>query len=192
MQRFGCSQRSALRIVGMSFSTYRYESRRRDETALKMRIKEITDTRVHYGYRRVHVMLRREGHADNVKRVYRLYRAEGLSLRLKRPRRNKAAKLRQPKQIAFAINEVWSMDFVADSLVNGRRLKLLTVADDFTHECVDIVTDHGISGHYVTRLLDQAALFRGYPKAVCAPTTGRNSPAGRSWAGRKPRASGTC
>lgn len=112
MQRFGCSQRNALRIVGLSFSTYRYESRRRDEAALKMRIKEITDTRVHYGYRRVHVMLRREGHQDNVKRVYRLYRAEGLSLRLKRPRRNKAAKLRQPKQIAFAINEVWSMDFL--------------------------------------------------------------------------------
>jgi putative transposase len=108
MQRFGCSQRNALRIVGLSFSSYRYESRRRDETALKMRIKEITDTRVHYGYRRVHVMLRREGHQDNVKRVYRLYRAEGLSLRLKRPRRSKAAKLRQPKQIAFAFNEVWS------------------------------------------------------------------------------------
>ena len=62
VQRFGRSQRNALRIVGMSFSSYRYESRRRDETALKIRIKEITDTRVHYGYRRVHVMLRREGH----------------------------------------------------------------------------------------------------------------------------------
>jgi putative transposase len=69
MQRFGCSQRNALRIVGLSFSSYRCESRRRDETALKMRIKEITDTRVHYGYRRVHVMLRREGHQDNVQRV---------------------------------------------------------------------------------------------------------------------------
>jgi len=106
MQRFGCSQRNALRIVGMSFSTHRYESRRHDETELKMCIKEITDTRVHYGDPRVHVMLRREGHNDNVRRVCRLYRAEGLALPLKRPRRNKAAKLRQPKQIAFAINEV--------------------------------------------------------------------------------------
>lgn len=77
-----------------------------------MRIKEITDTRVHYGYRRVHVMLRREGHQDNVKRVYRLYRQEGLSLCLKRPRRNKAAKLRQPRQIAFAINEVWTLNMI--------------------------------------------------------------------------------
>ena len=83
MQRFGCSERKALHVVKMSASLYRYESRKRDETALKLRIKEITQTRVHYGYRRVHVMLRREGHQDNVKRVYRLCREEGLSLRLK-------------------------------------------------------------------------------------------------------------
>lgn len=116
MRRFGCSQRNALRIVKMSASTYLYVSQRKDESVLRSRIKEITDTRVHYGYRRVHVMLRREGHMDNVKRVYRLYREEGLSLRLKRPRRNKAAQLRQPKQLAHAINEIWSMDFVADNL----------------------------------------------------------------------------
>lgn len=94
MQRFGCSQRQALRIVRMSASTYLYVSQRNDESVLKARIKEITDTQVHYGYRRVHVMLRREVHMDNVKRVYRLYREEGLSLRLKRPRRNKAAQSR--------------------------------------------------------------------------------------------------
>ncbi len=91
----------------MSASVYLYRSVARDSQALKMRI---TNTRVHYGYRRVHVMLRREGFKDNVKRVYRLYREAGLSLRLKRPRRNKAAKLRQPKQICSAINELWSMD----------------------------------------------------------------------------------
>ena len=83
MQRFGCSERNALRIVRMSASTYRYKPTRRDESALKLRFKEITNTRVHYGYRRVHVLLRREGHPDNVKRVYRLYHEEGLSLRLK-------------------------------------------------------------------------------------------------------------
>src|SRR5262249_39390623 len=93
IERFGCSTRNALRIVQMSASLYRYRSRRRDASALTLRIKEITQTRVHYGYRRVHVMLRREGHRDNVKRVYRIYREQGLSLRLKRPRRNKAAKL---------------------------------------------------------------------------------------------------
>jgi len=149
MQRFGCSQRNALRVVGMSFSTYRYESRRRDETVLKMRIKEITDTRVHYGYRRVHVMLRREGHQDNVKRVYRLYREEGLSLRLKRPRRNRAAKLRQPKQLAFAINEVWSADFVADALFDGRKLRMLTVVDCYTRECLAIDVGQSLKGEDV-------------------------------------------
>ena len=135
MRRFGCSQRTALRIVKMSASTYLYVSTRKDESVLKSRIKEITDTRVHYGYRRVHVMLRREGHMDNVKRVYRLYREEGLSLRLKRPRRNKAAQLRQPKQLAYAIDEIWSMDFVADNLFDGRKLRMLTVVDLYTREC---------------------------------------------------------
>jgi putative transposase len=128
MQRFGCSQRKALRIVRISASTYLYVSQCKDESVLKARIKKITDARVHYGYRRVHVMLRREGHMDNVKRMYRLYREEGLSLRLKRPRRNKAAQRRQPKQLANAINEIWSMDFVADALFDGRKLRMLTVA----------------------------------------------------------------
>ena len=132
MQRFGCSQRNALRVVKMSASTYLYKPVRKDESALKMRIKEITDTRVHYGYRRVHVLLCREGHTDNVKQIYRLYREAGLSLRLKRPRRNKAAKLRQPKQLAHAINEIWSMDFVADALFDGRKLRMLTVVDLYT------------------------------------------------------------
>lgn len=93
-RRFGCTQRNALRIVGMSTSVYRYQSVRRDETELTMRIKEITSTRVHDGYRRVQVLLRRKGRPDNVKRVYRPYRQEGLSLRLKRPRRNKAVSAR--------------------------------------------------------------------------------------------------
>lgn len=112
MQRFGSSQRQALRVVRMSASTSLYRSVARDASGLKLRIREITETRVHYGYRRVHVMLRREGYRDNVKRVYRLYREAGRSLRLKRPRRNKAAKLRQPKELARTINEIWSMDFL--------------------------------------------------------------------------------
>ena len=73
---------------------------------------------------------------------------------------------RQPLAIATAPNGVWSLDFVSDALANARRLKCLTVADDFTHECVDITVDHGIGGAYVTRALDQAACFRGYPRAV--------------------------
>lgn len=166
MQRFGCSQRQALRVVNMSASTYLYVSRRKDESVLKARIKEITDTRVHYGYRRVHVMLRREGHLDNVKRVYRLYREEGLSLRLKRPRRNKAAQLRQPKQLAQAINEIWSMDFVADALFDGRKLRMLTVVDLFTRECLAIDVGQSLKGEDVVRVLTTITHVRGLPRTI--------------------------
>lgn len=166
MQRFGCSQRNALRVVKMSASTYLYQPVKKDESALKLRIKEITQTRVHYGYRRVHVMLRREGHQDNVKRVYRLYREEGLSLRLKRPRRNKAAKLRQPKQLAVAINEIWSMDFVADALFDGRKLRMLTVVDLFTRECLAIDVGQSLKGEDVVRVLNEIVAGRGLPRTI--------------------------
>ena len=101
----------------------------------------------------------------NHKRVYRLYREANLAVRRRRKAKYPST-LRQPLQAADAPNEVWSMDFVSDALANGRRIRCLTVADDFTHECVDVAVDHGISGKYVTRVLDQAACFRGYPKAV--------------------------
>ena len=166
MLRFGCSQRNALRIVGMSCSTYQYKSKRRDETALKLRIKEITDTRVHFGYRRVHVMLRREGHLDNVKRVYRIYRQEGLSLRLKRPKRNKAAKWRQPKQLCSAINELWSMDFVADALFDGRKLRMLTVVDCYTRECLAIDVGQSLKGEDVVESLNRICAERGRPRTI--------------------------
>ena len=166
MQRFGCSQRNALRVVQMSASTYLYRSVARDATLLKMRIKEITDTRVHYGYRRMHVMLRREGHPDNVKRVYRLYREEGLSLRLKRPRRNKAAKWRQPKQICSATNELWSMDFVADALFDGRKLRMLTVVDCFTRECLAIDVGQRLTGQDVVDSLNRLCSDRGPPGTI--------------------------
>lgn len=157
MQRFGCSQRNALHVVKMSASTYLYKPVKKDETALKMRIRDITQTRVHYGYRRVHVMLRREGHLDNVKRNYWLYRDEGLSLRQKCPRRNKAAKLRQAKQQAHAINEIWNTDLVADNLFDGRKLRMLTVVDLFTRECLAIDDGQSLKGDDVVRVLDTLA-----------------------------------
>ena len=120
--RFGSSIRRTCDVVKLSRSMYFYRSQARDSSALTLRIKEIVAARVHYGYRRVHVMLRREGWRDNHKRVYRIYRDAGLSLRHKRPRRNKSARLRQPKQLVSAINEIWSMDFVSDALFDGRRL----------------------------------------------------------------------
>ena len=120
MKRYGVGVTKACAVMMMSRSLYRYESCRRDSGALVMRIHEITHTRVHYGYRRVRVMLRREGYRDNHKRVYRLHREQGLSLRHKRPKRNKSAQRRQPKAVAQAINDTWSMDFVMDQLFDGR------------------------------------------------------------------------
>ena len=101
MDRYGASMRKACAAMQLSRVVYLYQPVKRDETVLVMRMKEITQTRVHYGYRRVHVMLKREGFKDNHKRVYRLYREEGLTLRHKQPKRNKAAQLRQPKTLAL-------------------------------------------------------------------------------------------
>ena len=122
-KRYGVSERQALAVLQFSRASCRYQSVARDASALTMRIQEITQTRSHYDYRRVHVQLQREGWRDNHKRVYRLYREHGLSIRLKRPRRNKAAKNRQPLQQANHPNHIWGMDFVWDALFDGRRLR---------------------------------------------------------------------
>jgi putative transposase len=164
--RYRTSLTKTCALFGMSRSLYRYQSVARDSSALLMRIKEITATRVHYGYRRVHVVLRREGRRDNCKRVYRLYRAEGLSLRHKRPRRNKSARRRQPRHIVTTINEIWSMDFVADALFDGRRLRTLTVVDNYTRECLAIEVGQSLKGEHVVEALTRITAMRGPPTTI--------------------------
>ena len=119
--RYGASERQVCFALRISRSSFRYRSVAADDSALRLRIREITEPRVHYGYRRVHVMLRREGWRDNHKRIYRLYSEQGLSLRLKRPRRNKSAQRRQPQPQGLYPNHIWGMDFVSDALFDGRR-----------------------------------------------------------------------
>ncbi len=153
-------------MLKLSRTVYVYQSRRRDSSVLCMRIKEIAATRVHYGYRRVHVLLQREGFKDNHKRVYRLYREEGLSLRLKRPKRNKSARLRQPKHQVTAINQIWSMDFVADALFDGRRLRALTVMDNYTRESLAIEVGQNLKGEDVVNTLNRIASYRGLPVTI--------------------------
>jgi putative transposase len=138
MMSYGASERRVCMALKLSRTVYRYRSRARDSSVLMSRIKEIAKTRVHYGYRRLHVLLKRAGFKDNHKRVYRLYREQGLSLRLKRPRRNKAAQSRQPLGTATHVNRVWGMDFVADNLFDGRKLRMLTAVDCFTRESLAI------------------------------------------------------
>lgn len=160
------SERRACRLVGLSRDSYRHPPAASAQTeALKTKIVEIAHVRRRFGYRRVHDLLRPYFPGVNHKRVYRLYRDANLAVRKRKKVRRPPAE-RTPLNIASRINEVWSMDFVSDSLASGRRLKCLTVADDFSHEAVEIAVDYGIGGQYVTRLLDQAALFRGYPAAV--------------------------
>jgi len=152
--------------VGLSRDSYRHPPAVDEATQqLSAKIVEIAQVRRRFGYRRIHDLLRSEFPSVNHKRVYRLYSQAQLTVR-KRKKQRRVASERVPLKVATRVNEVWSMDFVSDSLANGRRLKCLTVADDFTHECVDIAVDYGISGQYVTRLLDRAAMFRGYPSAV--------------------------
>ena len=166
IEQLDISERRACCLVGLSRTSYREPPKTRVQTMmLSARIVELAHERRRFGYRRIHDLLAREGHAVNHKRVWRLYRENNLAVR----RRRKAKRIRNermPLLQAREVNQVWSLDFVMDSLANGRRIKCLTVVDDFSRERVDIAVDHGIGGEYVTRLLEQAGQFRGFPSAV--------------------------
>lgn len=166
IEKHGLSERHACRLVGLSRDSYRHPPQATMENAqLSVAIIDLAQARRRFGYRRIHDLLRPTFPGINHKRIYRLYSDANLAVR-KRKKAKRPVSERVPLQTAQRVNEVWSMDFVSDSLANGRRIKCLTVADDFSHEYIDIAVDYGISGQYVTRLLDQAALFRGYPEVV--------------------------
>jgi hypothetical protein len=126
-----------------------------------MRIRDIAQTRMRYGYFRIYILLRREGWAVNHKRVYRLYREDGASLRHKRPRRHISAAQRERQPAAMAPNELWPMDFVSDALFDGRRLRALTVVDAFTREALAIDVDQGIKGAQVAEAMNRITSIRG-------------------------------
>jgi putative transposase len=160
------SERRACQLVGLSRTVLHYESKACSENEqLQSRLVELAGERRRFGYRRLHALIRREGVQANHKRIYRLYRAAGLAVRRRRKRHGVAIE-RNALTVPSRPNEVWSMDFVSDALASGRRIKVLTIVDDFSKEVVDLAVDFGISGQYVTRVLDQAARFRGYPKAI--------------------------
>lgn len=160
------SEYRACQLVGISRSVLHYQPKPCAENAqLQARMIELAAERRRFGYRRLHALLRREGVHANHKRVHRLYQEAGLAVRRRRKRHGVAVD-REPLLLPTGPNQIWSMDFVSDALASGRRLKCLTIVDDFTKEAVDIVVDHGIGGHYVTRILDQVVLFRGAPQAI--------------------------
>ena len=153
-------------MIQIARSSQRYEAIREDDPVLRSRIREIAATRVRYGYRRIHTLLRREGWHVNHKRVHRVYCEEGLNLRRKRPRRHVSAARRTGRPEATAVNECWSMDFVCDSLFNGRRFRALTIVDNYSRECLAIEVGQSLKGGDVVEVMDRLVTARGLPERI--------------------------
>lgn len=164
---FDASERHACEVLHVHRSSVRYQSQAKDQAPLTARIKEIAAVRVRYGYKRIHVLLRREGWGVNHKRVYRLYCQEGLNLRRKRPRRHVSAANRQMRPEVTRANECWAMDFVPDALFDGRRLRVLTVLDVFTRESLALEVGQSLRGDEVAGVLEMLLLNRPAPKRIC-------------------------
>ena len=165
MKEKSYSQRRACALAGIDPRVYRRTSKRPADTELRARMKELASERRRFGYRRLHFLLKREGWEVNWKKLYRLYREEGLTVR-KRGGRKRAIGTRAPMTIPQGPNQRWSLDFVSDALSDGRRFRILCVIDDFSRECLTTVVDTSLSGHRVARELDRIAEMRGYPCMV--------------------------
>ena len=158
--------RKACAVLRIDRSLYTYKSRRGDQAGLRKRIKEICEVRVRYGYRRVHVLLRREGWAVNAKRIYRLYNEMGLQLRNKVPKRRVKAKLRADRVEASQVNQTWAMDFVHDQLATGRKLRVLTIVDTFSRFCPVLDARFTYRGEDVVATLERTCAVTGYPHTI--------------------------
>lgn len=146
---------------------YYYRHKRDPQDALRRRIRQLAQTRVRYGYKRIHILLRREGVQVNKKRVHRLYCLEGLQIRAKRPRRRVAAAHRQPPRTPpKAPNVAWSMDFVSDQLEDGNRFRALTVVDVFSRECLAIHVGQRLGAQDVSSTLQSITDVRGAPRRI--------------------------
>lgn len=147
-------------------STYHYRSRRPGQAPLEVRIKEICETRVRYGSRRVHVLLRREGWMINHKKTRRIYNELGMQLRSKTPKRRVKAKLRDDRCAASAANETWAMDFVHDQLATGRKVRVLTIVDTFSRFSPAVDPRFSYRAEDVVATLDRVCLELGFPKTI--------------------------
>lgn len=164
----GYSERRACALTRQHRSTQRKPSIRNPRAEIRQRIQEIVRTRIRYGYRRVHVLLKREGWTVGKNLVYRLYREEGLSLRTKRPRRRKMVVHREARCRPSRPNEAWSLDFIHDQLSNGQKLRALTVVDIFSREGLAIEVGSRLRGEHVVDVLNRLVRLRGAPKYLFA------------------------
>lgn len=162
----GYSERRACRLTRQHRSTQRKPSTRDPQLALRQRMREIVATRIRFGYRRVHIMLKREGWRVGKNLVYRVYREEGLVLRTKRPRRNKMAVHREERRRPSRPNEAWSLDFVHDQLADGTKFRLLTVIDVFSREALAIEVGSRLRGEDVVGVLNRLVQRHGAPATL--------------------------
>ncbi|MDD1547775.1 IS3 family transposase, partial [Bradyrhizobium sp. WBAH23] len=159
------SERRACSIVGADRKIIRYRSSRPPDAVLRGRLRDLANERRRFGYRRLFVLLRREGEPSGINRIYRLYREEGLTVRKRRARR-KAVGTRAPILVEARPNARWSLDFVHDQFANGRRFRILNIVDDVTKECLGAIPETSISGRRVARELTAIVQRRGKPGMI--------------------------
>lgn len=165
VETYETSERRACRLIRADRKTVRYRPRRPKDEELRRRLRELAAEQRRFGYRRLHVLLRAEGHLVNRKKTQRLYREEGLTVR-KRKGRKRAVGSRAPILVEVRPNARWSVDFVHDQLSDGRRFRILNVIDDVTKECLAAIPDTSISGRRVARELDAVVAWRGRPDLI--------------------------
>ncbi|ABS69227.1 Integrase catalytic region [Xanthobacter versatilis] len=161
----GVSQRRACQALGVDRTSVRYRSVRPDDAPLREAMRAVAGERRRFGYRRIHIMLRRQGIVMNQKKLRRLYREEKLQVR-RRGGRKRALGTRRPILVPDRVNVRWSLDFVSDAFTDGRRFRVLAVVDDFSRECLALVADTSLSGLRVTRELDALLAIRGRPATI--------------------------
>jgi putative transposase len=164
MKTFGISERRACGLLNVWRSSCRYRQTPDDNEVLRERLMELASERPRFGYRRLGVLLARQGEHVNHKRLFRVYRQAGLSV--KRTRRKKLLRIGVAQPILLRPNQEWSLDFVSDALGTGRAVRILSVVDNFTRECLALETDTSFASLRVTRVLDDVIAQRGVPKAL--------------------------
>ena len=159
------TKRRCCRLIQFNRSTHYYKKKEKNDKALIVRLKDLASSRPRYGYRRLHILLRREGWGINHKRVYRIYNMLGLQVRTKQ-RKKRAAVMRIPLEKPTQPNESWSMDFMADRLSNGKRFRILTIIDKFSRECPMLYADVSITAAKLVQQLEKLRLKREIPQSI--------------------------
>jgi len=165
MDRHGLSERRACELADLHRSVFQYQKQDRGDEALRKRLRELANERRRFGYRRLGILLAREGFEVNHKKLFRLYREEGLAVRRRRSRK-RALGTRRPILVPDRANQRWSLDFVSDALTDGRRFRVLCIVDDFSREALATVADRSLSGLRLTRELDALIRRRGRPDMI--------------------------